>query len=191
MPTCLRLLAHLVRLAASRTFWTAGNKSAIRMPMIAMTTSNSMSVNAWRRFMVNSSMRPATPDTDSGRYSASGRTTKQTSNYGYLFSARAELGAQKTPRVYTKSGAGDQGSGIRASGGGVSPDETKSQKSAVMSNEIMLSQRELAGRRALNLGRESMVLGGSGWCAQNPDPRPLISSEIITPRRRGITGRCG
>src|SRR5436190_15217705 len=38
-----------MRDADSRTFWTAGNKSAMRMAIIAITTSNSMSVNAERR----------------------------------------------------------------------------------------------------------------------------------------------
>src|SRR5437763_39220 len=40
------LLMHLVRLAASRTFWTAGTSNAIRMAMMAITTSSSMSVKA-------------------------------------------------------------------------------------------------------------------------------------------------
>src|SRR5262249_12418414 len=38
-----------MRLAASRTFWTAGNNRAIKAPMMAMTTSNSISVNAGRQ----------------------------------------------------------------------------------------------------------------------------------------------
>ena len=42
----LRLLLHCVRRAASRADWMAGSKSATRMPMIAMTTSSSTSVNA-------------------------------------------------------------------------------------------------------------------------------------------------
>src|SRR5207248_2701135 len=45
---CLRLLEHLARAAASRTFWTAGSNSPIRMAMIAITTSSSISVNAVR-----------------------------------------------------------------------------------------------------------------------------------------------
>ena len=47
-PSCLRLFWHLARAAASRTFCTAGSRMPIRMPMIAMTTSNSISVNARR-----------------------------------------------------------------------------------------------------------------------------------------------
>src|SRR4051794_21892055 len=47
-PICLRLFEHWMRAAASRTFCTAGTKSAIRMAMIAITTSSSISVNADR-----------------------------------------------------------------------------------------------------------------------------------------------
>src|SRR5262245_66203793 len=43
-PSCFRLLPHCVRAAASRTFCTAGTRSAIKMAMMAMTTSSSMSV---------------------------------------------------------------------------------------------------------------------------------------------------
>jgi hypothetical protein len=38
-----------MRLAASRIFWTAGNSRPIRMAMIAITTSSSMSVKPRRR----------------------------------------------------------------------------------------------------------------------------------------------
>src|SRR5262245_32151577 len=37
-----------MRAAASRTFWTAGSKRPMRTAMIAITTSNSISVNALR-----------------------------------------------------------------------------------------------------------------------------------------------
>src|SRR6516165_8421915 len=46
--SCLRLLTHWARRAASRADWTAGNSSAIKTAMIAMTTSNSMSVKPAR-----------------------------------------------------------------------------------------------------------------------------------------------
>ena len=46
---CLRLFWHLTRAAASRTFWTAGRSSPMRMAMIAITTNSSMSVNPFRR----------------------------------------------------------------------------------------------------------------------------------------------
>src|SRR5438067_1570163 len=48
MPICLRLLALWVRAAASRTFWTAGSSSPIRIAMIAITTNSSISVKAER-----------------------------------------------------------------------------------------------------------------------------------------------
>jgi len=38
-----------MRAAASRTFWTAGNSRPIRMAMMAMTTSSSISVKPERR----------------------------------------------------------------------------------------------------------------------------------------------
>src|SRR5438445_285466 len=56
-PNCLRLFWHFVRFAASRTLCTAGSKRPIRMAMIAITTSSSISVNPPRRifaFMVRS-----------------------------------------------------------------------------------------------------------------------------------------
>src|SRR5262249_29486849 len=48
-PICLRLFSLWVRAAASRTFWTAGTNKPIKMAMMAMTTSNSISVKARRR----------------------------------------------------------------------------------------------------------------------------------------------
>src|SRR6516162_3796770 len=48
MASWRKLLAHRMRLAASRVFCTAGSKSAISTPMMAMTTSSSTSVNARR-----------------------------------------------------------------------------------------------------------------------------------------------
>src|SRR6185295_16803803 len=49
MPICFKLLEHVIRLAASRTFWTAGSKRPIRMAMMAMTTRSSISVKPRRR----------------------------------------------------------------------------------------------------------------------------------------------
>src|SRR5262245_7987313 len=43
-PNCLRLLVQLIRAAASRTFCTAGSSRPIRIAMMAITTSNSISV---------------------------------------------------------------------------------------------------------------------------------------------------
>src|SRR5260370_11262412 len=46
---CLMLFWHWARAAASRTFCTAGNNRPIRMAMMAITTNNSIRVNARRR----------------------------------------------------------------------------------------------------------------------------------------------
>src|SRR5436190_15523433 len=47
-PICLRLLAHWMRAAASRACCTAGSKRPIRIEMMVITTSNSISVKAGR-----------------------------------------------------------------------------------------------------------------------------------------------
>jgi hypothetical protein len=52
-PSCLRLLVHWIRRAASRAAYTAGNSRAIKTAMMAITTSNSINVNP-RRCMRNS-----------------------------------------------------------------------------------------------------------------------------------------
>src|SRR5215471_4727397 len=52
-PSCLRLFWHLIREAASRTFCTAGSRSPMSIAMIAITTSNSMSVKARRDSMAD------------------------------------------------------------------------------------------------------------------------------------------
>src|SRR5262245_65692180 len=44
MPSSFRLFWQLMRFAASRTFCTAGSSNPIKTAMMAMTTSNSMSV---------------------------------------------------------------------------------------------------------------------------------------------------
>ena len=56
-PSCRRLLPQAVRLAASRTFWTAGTSRPISTAMMAMTTSSSMRVKAVR-FTGASSPKP-------------------------------------------------------------------------------------------------------------------------------------
>src|SRR5947209_4620888 len=66
MPSCLRLLVHDMRLAASRTCWMAGRSRPTRTPMIAMTTSNSISVKAlrlgimWISIWISERLGPAT-----------------------------------------------------------------------------------------------------------------------------------
>src|SRR5436190_10286105 len=47
-PSCFRLFEQLIRAAASRTFWTAGNNNPINTAMMAITTNNSIRVNADR-----------------------------------------------------------------------------------------------------------------------------------------------
>src|SRR5215470_10942721 len=42
------LLAHLMRAAASRTFWTAGSNRPMSIAIMAITTNNSINVNARR-----------------------------------------------------------------------------------------------------------------------------------------------
>src|SRR5262249_19742016 len=49
IPSGRRLLAHLIRPAASRTFCTAGSNRPIRMAMMAMTTNSSIRVKARAR----------------------------------------------------------------------------------------------------------------------------------------------
>jgi hypothetical protein len=44
------LLEHLTRAAADRTFCTAGSNKPMRIAMMAITTSNSMRVNAGREY---------------------------------------------------------------------------------------------------------------------------------------------
>src|SRR4051812_10287720 len=58
---CFSLLLHLARAAASRTFWTAGTKRAIRTAMMAITTSSSISVNPRRCGMVTPPVRRKGP----------------------------------------------------------------------------------------------------------------------------------
>src|SRR3954469_26023830 len=72
--TCFMLLAHFVRAAASRTFCTAGRSSPIRMAMIAITTSSSISVNPRRGGRDRVGERPDMDDSDE-LWRESGRTT--------------------------------------------------------------------------------------------------------------------
>src|SRR5258705_9523634 len=56
-PHCLKLFEHFMRAAASRTFCTAGSNSPMRMAMMAMTTSSSISVNAERERVTERDIR--------------------------------------------------------------------------------------------------------------------------------------
>ena len=48
---CFRLFLQLLRRAASRACWTAGNSSAIRIAIMAITTNSSINVNPFRFFI--------------------------------------------------------------------------------------------------------------------------------------------
>lgn len=52
MATCRILFEQADRLDASRAAWMAGSSSATRMPMIAITTSNSTNVKPVERFLI-------------------------------------------------------------------------------------------------------------------------------------------
>src|SRR6516225_6200260 len=71
MPICLRLFEQDIRLAASRTLCTAGRSSPTKTAIIAITTSNSISVNALRLCMkclpgvLQSSVRPSLAEYES------------------------------------------------------------------------------------------------------------------------------
>src|SRR4051812_18864116 len=53
------LFWHCVRAAAARTFWTAGSRRPMRMAMMAITTSSSISVKPLRRERRQGSMGEA------------------------------------------------------------------------------------------------------------------------------------
>src|SRR3954452_23556393 len=79
MPTCLRLFEQDMRAAASRTFWTAGRSRPIRIAMMAITTSSSISVNPDRSrrmtdlpFRRSVRRRAAAPQPPPGREQAGG-----------------------------------------------------------------------------------------------------------------------
>src|SRR5262249_34474476 len=72
---CLRLLTHLMRLADSLAWDRAGNSILARTPMMAMTTSNSMSVNAALRDCVIPPMSQW----------FSGRAVSETGNSPFIF----------------------------------------------------------------------------------------------------------
>ena len=61
-PICLRLLQHCDRRAASRAACTAGNNSAIRMPMMVMTTNSSTSVNPARPLFAGAMFSSSEPE---------------------------------------------------------------------------------------------------------------------------------
>src|SRR5262245_54130630 len=57
-PSWCKLLPHLMRAAASRTFWTAGTSSPIKMAMMAITTRSSIRVKPrWRSHLLRSLLK--------------------------------------------------------------------------------------------------------------------------------------
>src|SRR6516165_5507730 len=78
---CLRLLAHWMRAAASRTFCTAGSNRPMRMAMMAITTSSSISVKAGRRDRTDIAFSQREKEKDGrfphGRKTQIGRARKQ------------------------------------------------------------------------------------------------------------------
>jgi hypothetical protein len=68
-------LEHAVRAAESRTFWTAGSKSAIKMPMMAITTSSSIRVKPPRFLPFNRRIDLSFREIDEGKTGCQAPTT--------------------------------------------------------------------------------------------------------------------
>src|SRR5262249_28409702 len=102
MASCLMLLLHWDRAAASRTFWTAGRSSPIRIAMIAITTNNSMSVKPRRagdkRVTTTSGLNLVLGDTH-GR--VMGRAIRLSPRECYLRGARRKPGPVSLQQLFT------------------------------------------------------------------------------------------
>src|SRR5262249_13268492 len=88
------LLAHLMRPAASRIFWTAGKSRPIRMPMMAITTSSSTSVKPVRcdaRFIDFPRLRKGTKRTSASRRLYRGTNRKTPTSRGYVLGQKNDL----------------------------------------------------------------------------------------------------
>src|SRR5580765_819173 len=99
------LFWHWVRAAAPRTFWTAGRSRPMRMAMMAMTTSNSISVNAaWAFFRASLMTKPPRREEREG-YASVFRRPKSVHDLTVIRSGR-----EKELRVPNQSdgAAGDQ-----------------------------------------------------------------------------------
>src|SRR5579884_1334620 len=78
-PICLRLFWHWARAAASRTFCTAGSSKPMRMAMMAITTSNSISVKPSNLLLLvnaNLNMRPSLSKREEQGWKNTGRCLK-------------------------------------------------------------------------------------------------------------------
>src|SRR5262245_28047000 len=82
------LLAHLMRAAASRTFWTAGTRSPIKMAMMAMTTNSSIRVKARPRIGLRSFSMTVPRDKIGLERDSKGKT-QQLQNRGAFRSGKA------------------------------------------------------------------------------------------------------
>src|SRR4051812_6070543 len=91
------LLLHDKRRADSRADWTAGSNSATRTPMIAITTSNSTKVNAYRGKFARQALRDAIGHLpDNGEHIKCNRKAalpfqKMMIAFGLLFEAAAAM----------------------------------------------------------------------------------------------------
>src|SRR5262245_35548005 len=98
MPSCLRLLAQLARLAASRTFCNAGRSSAISTAMMAMTTSSSISVKPRERARWRVMDSPPKTDGDE-EWSATSPLARARGWFGTHSSARVHFDVVSAPRL--------------------------------------------------------------------------------------------
>ncbi len=79
-----------MRAAASRTFWTAGSSRPIRMAMMAITTSNSISVNAFfHRTGAKNIERPSKKGDERKNDAFGAGRRKRRSAVGYFFRGRS------------------------------------------------------------------------------------------------------
>src|SRR4051794_7488163 len=102
-PTCLRLFEQLMRAAASRTFCTAGSNRPIRIAMIAITTSNSISVNPDRLFAHGDMV----PSTGMGEKERAGATDTVAPSFKGVLRTRRDVResvATRSPRVDNRLG---------------------------------------------------------------------------------------
>src|SRR6266478_2795804 len=104
MPICFKLLRHWLRRALSRADCTAGKIKAIRIPMIAITTSNSTKVKARREDMHRSvrgnELRREGKVVRLGQYALGNmQKARQTWRHQSRFTKRAEKLAWEPPRA--------------------------------------------------------------------------------------------
>ena len=99
-PSCFRLFWHCATRAASRAACTAGNNSAMRIPMMVMTTNNSTSVKA-RAEHVRQGLRV---DRDRQIMKSSVATAVRSSHYEAI-GAKTQLPADRSQRAFANATA--------------------------------------------------------------------------------------